>query len=237
MHRSPASFLSFEWLGEIPQKSGCQLLEDPSSSSAFQLSMLHVVATQLQWLQDAAGYFLLFHIPPKALSFPGAVRYSSPSLFLWSLLPDRFRKPKVLSDLPLLINSEDQSKTTKMETKKTLALRSLWCQQEACFWQGCRDVALLPSLRQSWAQTDFLLVSHLCAPKGQFHLNQMRWKCIFRNDKNCVFPRGNVLIWTESQGDRVLKQGQDAAVSLFHQVVLRHSLHTWEGTLGFRAGG
>jgi len=38
------------------------------------------------------------------------------------LLPNRFRKPEVLLHLPLIINSEDQS---KMEMKKILTSRSL----------------------------------------------------------------------------------------------------------------
>lgn len=41
------------------------------------------------------------------------------------MLPNRFRKPKVLSHLPVIINSEDQSKIIKMETKKILSLRNL----------------------------------------------------------------------------------------------------------------
>ena len=41
------------------------------------------------------------------------------------MLPNRFRKPEVLLHLPLITNSEDQSKTTKMEPEKILALRSL----------------------------------------------------------------------------------------------------------------
>lgn len=41
------------------------------------------------------------------------------------MLPNRLRKTEVLLHRPLIIDSEDQSKTSKMETKMILALRSL----------------------------------------------------------------------------------------------------------------
>lgn len=39
--------------------------------------------------------------------------------------PNRFRKPKVLLHIPVIINSEDQSKTTKMEPEKIVVLQNL----------------------------------------------------------------------------------------------------------------
>lgn len=39
--------------------------------------------------------------------------------------PNRFRKPKVLLHIPVIIDSEDQSKTTKMEPEKTVVLQNL----------------------------------------------------------------------------------------------------------------
>lgn len=41
------------------------------------------------------------------------------------MLAKRFRKDEVLLHLPLIINSEDQPKTTKMEPKKILESRSI----------------------------------------------------------------------------------------------------------------
>lgn len=128
MHRLSANFLGLEWLGE---KSG----QDSSCSSALQLSMLHIAVTQLQQLLDAAGYFLLFRIPPRLLFLqepPDTAIPGSSCALCWKwgqealqMLPNRFRKTKVLLYLPLIINLEDWSKTTKTESKKILSLRRL----------------------------------------------------------------------------------------------------------------
>lgn len=135
MHRTPASVLGLEWLGEMLRKSRCQPLGDPSSSSALQLSMCHVAATQLQTL-DAADVSAFPHgshpTPPYGshqiqLSQPLLVLSASPrkrGQEALQMLPNRFRKSGVRLHIPLIICSKDQSKTTKMEPEEILVWRS-----------------------------------------------------------------------------------------------------------------
>lgn len=139
MHRVPENFLVFEWLGQVPQKSECQSLENPYSP-AIHFSILHISAHTCRdpWilLED---FCFSTSLPDHSFFFffsSEFFRNSSPSLFLCSMPPleraspgqealqmppKMFRKPKVLLNIPII------TQKTSLKQLKWSPRRSWYC--------------------------------------------------------------------------------------------------------------